>query len=70
MTAILIRSFLRDDRGATAIEYALLATIMGVALAATFALLGDTVVTLFGVGTGGASDTIGAQIQLLPGNRG
>lgn len=66
MLATTIGRFCRDESGATAIEYALLGTILGVALAATFTILGDTVLALFGVGTGGASDTIGNQIKLIP----
>lgn len=39
--------FLRDERGATAIEYALLGTLIGIALIASFTLVGDGVKNLF-----------------------
>jgi pilus assembly protein Flp/PilA len=39
--------FLRDERGATAIEYAMIASGVGVAIAATVMSLGSGVKTLF-----------------------
>jgi Flp pilus assembly pilin Flp len=50
--------FLRCESGATAMEYALLATIVAVGLAATFAILGDTVLSLFSSGTGTPGEAI------------
>ena len=38
-----IAEFLKDDRGATAIEYGLLAALLGVALIGAFTALGDTI---------------------------
>ncbi|WP_020187478.1 Flp family type IVb pilin [Methylopila sp. 73B] len=38
-----LRRFARDERGATAIEYALIASVMAVALVATVFVLGDVV---------------------------
>jgi pilus assembly protein Flp/PilA len=39
----LIRGFVRDERGATAIEYALIASIISIAIAAVAVSLGETV---------------------------
>ena len=51
--AVTVRSFMHDDSGATAIEYGLIAPIMGVSLIAAFKGLRDeTSTTLTGVGTG------------------
>ena len=46
LSAILTR-FLRDERGATAIEYAMIASGVGVAIAATVTSLGSGVKGLF-----------------------
>jgi pilus assembly protein Flp/PilA len=46
MTSILIR-FLRDESGATAIEYALLSAILGVALIAAISKLGGNLSNKF-----------------------
>ena len=46
LSAILTR-FLRDERGATAIEYAMIASGVGVAIAATVTSLGSSVKGLF-----------------------
>lgn len=50
MSVRLFRRFLRDQSGATAIEYAILGTLIAVALAATFGALGGTVGNLFNHG--------------------
>ena len=42
-----LRRFLRDDRGATAIEYALIASGIAVAIAATIVSLGSSVQGLY-----------------------
>jgi pilus assembly protein Flp/PilA len=47
MTFTAIRRFLRDDNGATAIEYAMIASGIGVAIAASVVSLGSTVKGLF-----------------------
>jgi pilus assembly protein Flp/PilA len=47
-----LRTFLRCQRGATAIEYALLSSLIAVTLVTAVALLGDTLATTF--------DTIGS----------
>jgi pilus assembly protein Flp/PilA len=40
--------FIRDDSGATAIEYGLIAAGIALAIATTVGLLGDDLVTMFG----------------------
>jgi pilus assembly protein Flp/PilA len=47
MTLTAMRRFLRDDNGATAIEYAMIASGIGVAIAASVVSLGSTVKGLF-----------------------
>ena len=42
-----VRRFMRDDDGATAIEYAMIASGVGVVIAATITSLGSTVQNLF-----------------------
>jgi pilus assembly protein Flp/PilA len=42
-TTELIRGFARDERGATAIEYALIASIISISIAAVAVTLGETV---------------------------
>lgn len=63
MLAHTFRRFVSDQNGATAIEYALIATIMAVAMVASFTLFGDALGNLFGGGTGGARQAIDTQIQ-------
>ena len=46
-----IKAFLANEAGATAIEYALLATLIGIAIIGTFAALGNGLVNLFNNGT-------------------
>ncbi|UXN75329.1 Flp family type IVb pilin [Devosia sp. A8/3-2] len=58
MTKALLH-FLRDETGATAIEYGLLAGLIVVALMISFALLGDSLTALFGAGAGSAAAIIG-----------
>jgi pilus assembly protein Flp/PilA len=43
----LVRHFLRDDGGATAIEYAMIASGIGAAIAATIVTLGSSVQGLY-----------------------
>lgn len=45
MDFALFRHLLRDQRGATAVEYALIAVLMGIAAITAFVNLGDTVST-------------------------
>lgn len=53
-----IRSFLADERGATAIEYALLASLIAMAIIASSVVLGDG---LKGLYNNGASDVLASQ---------
>jgi pilus assembly protein Flp/PilA len=43
----LIRRFIRDERGATAVEYGLLAALVSLAAGSVVALLGDTVQLIY-----------------------
>jgi pilus assembly protein Flp/PilA len=58
MLAQNLRRFGADESGATAIEYALLGTLIGIALIASFTVLGNSVGNLFGTGAGGSAETI------------
>ena len=51
MSAGLIQNFLRDDGGATAIEYALIGTLIAMAILGTFVVLGNSLTGLFETGT-------------------
>lgn len=53
-----IRRFRGDQRGATAIEYGLLAALVAVAIIGTFSVLGNSVQGLF---NNGAADTVASQ---------
>ena len=64
MTKALLQ-FLRDETGATAIEYALLGVLIAVAIAASFAVLGDSLANLFGTGAGGPAAIIGGAANSL-----
>ncbi|KFC61802.1 Flp/Fap pilin component [Devosia sp. LC5] len=65
MTKALLH-FLRDETGATAIEYGLLAGLIAVALMVSFALLGESITALFGVGAGSAATIIGEAADSIP----
>lgn len=58
MLAARIRSFLADESGATAIEYALVASLIAMAIIASSIVLGDSLKALF---NNGASDVLGNQ---------
>jgi pilus assembly protein Flp/PilA len=45
--SVILSGFLRDERGATAIEYAIIAAGVAVAIAASVTSLGSSVNTLF-----------------------
>jgi pilus assembly protein Flp/PilA len=45
--AVTLRRFMRDESGATAIEYAMIASGIGVAIATTIVSLGSTVKGLY-----------------------
>ncbi len=44
-----IKSFLRDESGATAIEYGLIAGLVSVAAIGALGLMGDSLIQIFGV---------------------
>lgn len=58
MLAVLIRSFLHDDGGATAIEYGLIVALVAMAILGTLAVLGDSVQGLF---DNGAAEVLNKQ---------
>jgi pilus assembly protein Flp/PilA len=61
-----MKSFWRDDTGATAIEYGLIAALVAVAVIGSFVALGDSLFNLMGTGPGGAADVIADQTAKLP----
>lgn len=65
MLAHIIKRFAADETGATAIEYALLGTLIAVALVASFTLVGDGVTNMFGSGSSGATGSIDSAVNKL-----
>ena len=65
MVARILRRFIADQSGATAIEYALLGTMIGVAVVASFTVFGEALGNMFGSGTGLASDVFALQIDKM-----
>lgn len=65
MLAQLLKRFAADEVGTTAIEYALLGTIIAVALVATFSLVGDGVANMFGGGDDGAVSALDNAVSNL-----
>ncbi|MNT29411.1 Flp/Fap pilin component [compost metagenome] len=61
----IVRRFAADESGATAIEYALLGTLIAVALVASFTLVGDGVANMFGSGSTGAVGAIDNSVDRL-----
>lgn len=61
----IVRRFAADENGATAIEYALLGTLIAVALVASFTLVGDGVANMFGSGSTGAVGAIDNSVDRL-----
>jgi pilus assembly protein Flp/PilA len=49
----MIKRFLRDERGATAIEYAVIAALIGMAIVAAIQPIGATLSATFGNVSGG-----------------
>lgn len=47
LNGLLMQPLRREDRGATAVEYALIATLISVVILAALALIGTKVVTMF-----------------------
>ncbi|MBJ3786213.1 Flp family type IVb pilin [Devosia sediminis] len=65
MLAQAIRRFAADESGATAMEYALLGTLIGVALIATFTVVGNSLGNILGTGAGGAANVISEAMEDL-----
>ncbi len=62
----LVRRFARDDSGATAIEYGLIAALLAVASITAFAAFGTSLTGLFGF----VRDEAGTAIEIAAGNTG
>jgi pilus assembly protein Flp/PilA len=58
MPTRIVHRFFTEERGATAIEYGLIAALITLALITALVGLGDSVTVLFGNGVGGASRAI------------
>lgn len=52
------RRLLRDTRGATALEYALIAALVGIAAVTAYANLGDTISTSYSEVNSSVSDAV------------
>lgn len=65
MQARSLKMFLADESGATAIEYALIATLIAIALLGSFAIMGNALVNLMDDGAGGAANVIQKQADTL-----
>lgn len=59
-----ILGFLADEQGATAIEYGLLAGLIGASLIATFAVFGNELQNLFGGVAAGPGNRIAAAANI------
>ncbi|MBU1335500.1 MAG: Flp family type IVb pilin [Devosia sp.] len=57
----MLKSFIADETGATAIEYGLLAGLIAVAVIVSFVTLGDSLFNLMATGPGAAGNVIAAQ---------
>ena len=57
-----IARFLRDQSGATAIEYGLLAALIAVTVIGTLIIMGTSVEDLYAGGAGSAAEAIGASM--------
>lgn len=60
-----VGTFLTDENGATVIEYGLLASLVALALFATFVVFSDSLADLFGYGAGGAAAVLAQQTNLM-----
>lgn len=58
-----LRAFIGDESGATAMEYALLATLIGIAIIGSFSVLGNGLESMFNNGTGAAIDNQTATLR-------
>ena len=61
-----IARYLRDQSGATAIEYGLIAALIAVALIGTIGILGNNLQVLYAGGTGSAAEVIGKAANSIP----
>jgi pilus assembly protein Flp/PilA len=61
--ARMVKAFITDESGATAIEYALIGTLIAVALVGTVTVFGDALGNLF---NNGATDVLDAQAAKIP----
>ena len=57
--------FVASEDGATAIEYALLGTLIAIALIASFTLVGNSVTNMFGTDSTGAAAAINTATETL-----
>jgi Flp pilus assembly protein, pilin Flp len=62
MLAGMVKAFITDESGATAIEYALIGTLIAVALVGTVTVFGDALGNLFNNGVTDVLDTQAAKI--------
>ena len=58
-----LKRFLRDECGATAIEYGLLGILVGVGAIVAFTTLGDSLSLMFGTSEGGISAAMNASLE-------
>ena len=59
----MVKAFITEESGATAIEYALIGTLIAIALIASATVFGDTLANLFNNGT---TDVLDAQAAKIP----
>jgi pilus assembly protein Flp/PilA len=57
----ILKAFITDEAGATAIEYGLISALVAVALISSFLAFGDSLLNLLGSGAGSAAGVIEAQ---------
>ncbi|WP_332701418.1 Flp family type IVb pilin [Devosia sp.] len=57
----MLKSFIADETGATAIEYGLIVALIAVAAIVSFMALGNGLLNLMGAGPGAAGNVIAAQ---------
>jgi Flp pilus assembly pilin Flp len=60
-----IGTFLADENGATVIEYGLIASLVALAIFASFVVFSDSLAELFGYGAGGAATVLAQQTNLM-----
>lgn len=63
MSLVKLRTFIADERGATAIEYGLLGMLVAIAIIGSFAVLGNSVTSLWNTST---SNVIANQTAKIP----